>query len=99
MNTASLPHSTPRHPSVPAFSLKLSRAVADLKHRLQLHYERIHPSHGKLIRGAIAEAEALAWDLSSFPHLLLPDLVEARIEELALVPDFITAEPAIAWAA
>jgi hypothetical protein len=32
------------------------------------------------------EEEAKAWDLSFFPHLFLPDLVEAHIATLGLEP-------------
>jgi hypothetical protein len=35
-----------------------------------------------LVYRAIAEAEACAWELSPFPHLFLPDLVEVRIAAL-----------------
>jgi hypothetical protein len=70
-----------------AFPEKLAGAVADLKNRLQAHHERNHPAQTGLVRRAIAEAEARAWELSSFPHLFLPELVEARLAELvALQP-------------
>ena len=81
-------HSTNRTPAHPhadalgAFTEKLTGAVAELKHRLQAHYERAHPGQRELVRRAIAEAEARAWELSFFPHLFLPDLVEARVAEL-----------------
>jgi hypothetical protein len=60
-------------------------AVTELKHRLEERYERAHPGQVESVRAAIAEAEALAWDLS-FPLLFLPDLVEARIAELPPAP-------------
>jgi hypothetical protein len=97
MKTKLIP--TNHRDSSAAFALKLSRSIADLKHRLQLRYERLYPEHGKLIRGAIAEAEALAWELSFFPHLLLPDLLEARLVELELQPAFVTDEASMALAA
>ena len=90
---------TDPHRSSAAFALKLSRAIAELKHRLQLRYERLYPEHGKLIRGAIAQAEALAWELSFFPNLLLPDLLEARLAELEMQPAFVTDEVPMALAA
>ena len=68
------------------FAEKLTGAVAELKRRLQAHYERAHPAQTELVRRAIAEAEARAWELSLFPHLFLPDLVEARIAELVADP-------------
>jgi hypothetical protein len=68
------------------FAHQVTRAIEQLKHRLQAHYERLHPSQPERIRVAIAEAELLASRLSVFPHLFLPDLVEVRIAELALQP-------------
>jgi hypothetical protein len=64
----------------------LTRAVSDLKKRLQQDYERAYPGLGNVIRIVLDEEEERAWDLSSFPHLLLPDLVEAHIERLGLQP-------------
>jgi hypothetical protein len=68
------------------FCQKLTNAVPALSRRLQAHYEHLHPDQTDVIREIVAEAEATAWELSLFPHLLLPDLVEARIAELALQP-------------
>ena len=59
-------------------------AVSGLKNRLQRNYERAYPGLGNVIRIVLDEEEERAWDLSSFPHLLLPDLVEAHIERLGL---------------
>jgi hypothetical protein len=81
------------------FCGKLMGAVQELTHRLQAHYERIHPDQSELIRHVIAEAEAKAWELSFFPHLFLPDLVEARIAELTLQPVFARSGVAFAYAA
>jgi hypothetical protein len=81
------------------FSQRLTDAVAELTRRLQAHYERIHPGQSELVRNAIAEAEAMAWELSLFPHLFLPDLVEARIAGLALQPGFARSEAAFAYTA
>jgi hypothetical protein len=72
------------------FAEQLTGAVAELKHRLQARYERAHPAQPELVHRAIEEAEARAWELSFFPHLFLPDLVEARIAEL------VAAQPASA---
>lgn len=77
---------------------KLAGAVAELKHRLQARYERAHPGQAELVRRAVAEAEALAWELSFFPHLFLPDLVEARIAELTLQPASARSEAAFSHA-
>ena len=43
-----------------------------------------YPGLDEIIRLVIAEEEARAWDLSSFPHLLLPDLVETHLAQLGL---------------
>ena len=40
---------------------------------------------GDLVRIVLDEEEAKAWELS-FPHLFLPDLVEAHIAQLGLRP-------------
>jgi len=66
------------------------RAVSKLKKRLQQQYEQIYPDLGEIIRYVIEEEEANAWSLSPiFPHLVLPDLVEAHIRQLGLQPTFI----------
>jgi hypothetical protein len=59
-------------------------AVSELKNRLQRNYEQAYPGLGNVIRIVLDEEEERAWDLSSFPHLLLSDLVEAHIERLGL---------------
>jgi hypothetical protein len=81
--TSTDPHAAARR----AFTEKVTGAVAGLKHRLQAQYERAHPAQTELVRRAIEEAEANARELSFFPHLFLPDLVETRIAQLvALQP-------------
>src|SRR5213078_4379671 len=62
-----------------------TNAVSRLKNRLQQEYERIYPDLGDLVRIVLDEEEAKAWELS-FPHLFLPDLVEAHITQLGLRP-------------
>ena len=69
----------------PVFSQNLPGAVTKLKNRLQRQYEQAYPGLRDLIRIILDEEEAKAWDLS-FPHLLLPDLVEAHIAKLGLEP-------------
>ena len=97
MNSTSENTAIDRHnDALVIFSERLTDAVAELTRRLQAHYERIHPGRSELVRNAIAEAEAMAWELSLFPHLFLPDLVEARIAELALQPGFARCEAAFA---
>jgi hypothetical protein len=60
-------------------------AVSELKQRLQHDYEQAYPGLGDIIRIVLDEEEANAWELS-FPHLFLPDLVEAHIAKLGLQP-------------
>ena len=40
----------------------------------------------EIIHLVLDEEEANAWNLSGFPHLLLPDLVEAHVAKLNLQP-------------
>src|SRR5262249_53238654 len=68
------------------FLHKLTAAVAELKEQLQHDYEQLYPGLGEIIRIVLDEEEAKAWELSFFPHLFLPDLVEARIATLNLQP-------------
>jgi len=65
----------------------LMEAISKLKERLQQHYLRAYPDLPEIIRYVIEEEQANAWNLSpSFPHLVLPDLVEAHIAPLGLQP-------------
>ena len=66
------------------FPKMVKTAVSELKDRLQQNYERTLPGLGKFIRMVLDEEEANACKLSSFPHLFLPDLVEAHIATLGL---------------
>ena len=66
------------------FLQKLTAAVAELKEQLQHDYEQLYPGLGEIIRIVLDEEEAKAWELSFFPHLFLPDLVEAHIATLGL---------------
>jgi hypothetical protein len=65
------------------FPQSLAATVSKLKNRLQRQYEQIYPELGDLVRIVLDEEEARAWELS-FPHLFLPDLVEAHITQLGL---------------
>jgi hypothetical protein len=67
------------------FLQTLSREVTKLKNRLQRDYEQAYPGLEDLVRIVLDEEEARAWELS-FPHLFLPDLVEAHITRLGLKP-------------
>jgi hypothetical protein len=64
----------------------VSGALARLKQRLQRDYEHAYPALREIVHLVLDEEESKAWELSSFPHLLLPDLVEAHIAKLNLQP-------------
>ena len=66
------------------FLQTVSAAVTQLKQKLQQDYERVYPDLRDIIYLVLDEEEAKAWELSLFPHLLLPDLVEAHIANLGL---------------
>ena len=68
------------------FLQRVSVAVRQLKRQLQHDYEKAYPQLRDIIHLVVDEEESRAWDLSSFPHLVLPDLVEAHIEKLNLEP-------------
>lgn len=68
------------------FLQTVSVAVRQLKQQLQHDYEKVYPQLRDIIHLIVDEEESHAWDLSVFPHLLLPDLVEAHIEKLNLEP-------------
>jgi len=70
----------------PGFPQTVSAAVTQLKEKLQRDYERIYPGLREIIRLILQEEERNAWQLSSFPHLFLPDLVEAHVARLGLQP-------------
>ena len=61
-------------------------AILGLRNRLQQKYEQAYPGLGNVVQIVLDEEEEKAWDLSSFPHLLLPDLVETHMERLGLQP-------------
>jgi hypothetical protein len=77
---------TDQQPDSAVFLQTVSVAIAQLKQRLQLDYEQAYPDLREIIHLVLEEEEAKAWDLSLFPHLLLPDLVEAHVEKLNLQP-------------
>ena len=68
------------------FLQKVMAAVAHLKHELQHDYEQAYPELGEIIHLVLDQEEAKAWELSFFPHLFLPDLVEEHIAGLSLQP-------------
>ena len=72
--------------SAAVFLQTVAVAVVQLKKRLQQDYERAYPNLGEVIHLVLEEEEAKAWELTLFPHLLLPDLVDAHIANLNLRP-------------
>ncbi len=75
------------NPSTAAdFPRKISRALARVKRQLQRDYEQAYPALREIIHLVLDEEESKAWKLSAFPHLLFPDLVEARVTKLSLQP-------------
>src|SRR5260370_8456604 len=78
---------TDQQPEVNAVFLQtLTGAILDLRNRLQQKYEQAYPGLGNVVQIVLDEEEEKAWDLSSFPHLLLPDLVETHMKRLCLHP-------------
>src|SRR5437879_6240269 len=73
-------------PTTTVFLQTVSFAIAQLKQQLQQDYEQAYPGLGEIIHLILDEEETNAWELSSFPHLLLPDLVEAHVAKLGLQP-------------
>ena len=80
MNTDQLPELAPVFPQM------VSVALTKLRERLTHNYEQTYPQLAQIIHLVLDQEEARAWELSSFPHLLLPDLVEAHIAKLNLQP-------------
>ena len=77
---------TDKHQHKAVFLQTVAIAVAQLKQRLQRDYEQAYPDLREIIHIVLDEEEAKAWELSLFPHLLLPDLVEAHVANLNLAP-------------
>ena len=73
-------------PEPAVFLQTVSVALAQLKQRLQQNYERAYPDLREIVHLVLDEEETKAWELSLFPHLLLPDLVEAHVARLNLQP-------------
>lgn len=69
---------------ITVFPRMVAVALSQLKTRLREDYEQRYPGLGEIIRLVLDEEEAHAWELSTFPHLLLPDLAETHIARLGL---------------
>jgi hypothetical protein len=70
----------------PLFPNLVSVALTQLKTRLRDDYKKAYPDSGEIIHRVIDCEEARARELSFFPHLILPDLVEAHFTELGFQP-------------
>ena len=73
-------------PTTTVFLQTVGVALAQLKRQLQQDYEHAYPDLREVIHLVLDEEESRAWNLTLFPHLLLPDLVEAHIATLNLRP-------------
>ena len=62
----------------------ITAAISELKKRLQQQYVRAYPGLSHIIPTVLDEEETHAWKLTSFPHLLFSDLVEAHVAQLRL---------------
>jgi hypothetical protein len=76
----------PNQAAAVVFLRTVSVAVAQLKQRLQQDYEQGYPDLRELIHIVLDQEEARAWELTLFPHLVLPDLVETHLASLNLHP-------------
>ena len=73
-------------PTNTVFLQMVSVALMRLKQELQHDYEQAYPELREIIHLVLDEEETRAWHLTLFPHLLLPDLVEAHVANLNLRP-------------
>ncbi|MBV9617569.1 MAG: hypothetical protein JO201_00015 [Verrucomicrobia bacterium] len=74
------------NPTNTVFLQTVSVAMTQLKQELQHNYEQAYPELREIIHLVLDEEETRAWNLTLFPHLLLPDLVEAHVAKLNLRP-------------
>ena len=68
------------------FHQKIVTALTQLKQQLQRNYEKTYPQSREIIPLVLNQEESRAWELTLFPHLLLPDMVEAHLASLNLQP-------------
>ena len=73
-------------PTKAVFLQTVGIALGNLKQRLRHEYERAYPDLREIIHLILDEEELRAWELTLFPHLVLPDLVEAHVAQLNLEP-------------
>ena len=62
----------------------VSVALGRLKKRLLHDYQKAYPDSDEIIHLVLDEEEAKAWEMSFFPHLIMPDLVDAHMAKLGL---------------
>ena len=74
------------HSIAPDFFQTVSFALTQVKRELQHDYEKAYPALREIIHLVLDEEESKARDLTSFPHLIFPDLVAAHIATLNLRP-------------
>ena len=60
--------------------------MSELKQKLQRDYEQAYPELAEIVHLVLDEEESRAWKMTLFPHLVLPDLVEAHVAQLNLRP-------------
>lgn len=75
-----------QQPTTTVFLQTVVVALRNLKQQLRQDYECAYPELAEVIHLVLDEEESKAWELTSFPHLVLPDLVEAHIAKLNLRP-------------
>ena len=68
------------------FLQTVSAAVTQLKQKLQHDYEQVYPDLREIIHLILDEEETKARELSLFPHLFIPDLVEEHVAKIGLQP-------------
>jgi hypothetical protein len=66
------------------FHDSVSAAVRGLRLRLEENYTQVYTDLADIVHLVLDQEEARAWQPSAFPHLLFPDVVEARIQRLNL---------------
>src|SRR5262245_3599996 len=87
LNRKNNPMRSEQNQSTAVFLQTVSVALTQLKLQLLRDYEQAYsdyPDLHRLIRIVVDAEETRARELTSFPHLLLPDLVEAHLASLNL---------------
>ena len=73
-------------PTTTGFLQTVALAMSELKQKLQRDYELAYPELAEIVHLILDEEESRAWNMTLFPHLVLPDLVEAHVAQLSLRP-------------